>query len=110
MNGYLDTDGNFRACESYGHLELAYEIVNEEMNVTPYIWNTLDAENYLQKLGWIVVRTNDVYGLIGFPKDDNKDICYHLTDAQKKWLNEHYEEMTSRCRKEVDKMFEYDKW
>lgn len=105
MNGYLDIEGKLHECSSWEHLDKAKEIV-ESMGVS--INNRLDAETYLQKLGWIVVRTNDVYGLIGYCKKEDSDSCYHLTEKQKEWLNKSYENMTIRCRKSVDKMFERD--
>lgn len=106
MNGFLDTDGRLYECEPWGHLDEAYDIV-ENMGVP--VANRLKAEEYLQKLGWIVVRTHDVYSLIGFFKDDSSGIRYHLTDAQKDWFNKAYEDMTSKCRESIDEMFERDK-
>lgn len=105
MNGFLDTKGNLHECSSWGHLDKAEEIV-ESMGVS--ISNRLDAEEYLQKLGWVVVRTNDVYGLIGYFKDEDREERYHLTEAQINWLNKAYEDMTSACRESVDKMFEWN--
>ena len=108
MNGFLDTNGKLYTCEPFEHLDKAAEIV-ESMGIT--VSTRLNAEEYLQKLGWIVVRTNDVYGLIGCFKDtdETNEERYHLTKEQKKWLNEHYENMTIRCRETVDEMFEWDK-
>lgn len=106
MNGYLDTNGKLHKCDAYGHLDLAFDIT-DKMGIISI--TRLDAESTLLKLGWIVVRTNDVYGNIGTIKDASTDTRYHLTDSQKKWLNEHYSEMTNRCREAVDKMFEWDK-
>lgn len=108
MNGILDLEGNIHACEPFEHMDLAYEIV-DDMGVS--VRNRLEAEEYLQKLGWIVIRTRDVYGLIGNFKDfeSGSEERYHLTEAQKKWLNDHYEEMTTACRESVDKMLEWDK-
>ncbi len=106
MNGLLDTDGNLHECSSYEHLDKAASIV---VNLGISVSNKLEAEECLQKLGWIVIRTNNVYGLIGYFKENSNTIRYHLTDAQKKWLNKTYEYMTDECRKSVDMMFEMDK-
>lgn len=106
MNGFLDTEGNLSKCSSWEHLDKANEIV-ENMGVS--VNNRLEAEEYLQKQGWIVVRTNDVYGLIGYYKNENSEERYHLTDAQINWLNKTYEDMTPECRKSVDEMFERNK-
>lgn len=108
MNGLLDTSGILHPCEHFEHLDLAYDTI-ENMGVS--VSNRLEAEEYLQKLGWIVIRTRDVYGLIGNFKDyeSGSEERYHLTEEQKKWLNDHYEEMTTACRETVDEMFEWDK-
>lgn len=106
MNGFLDTEGKLHKCEAWEHLDYATELV-ENMGVS--INNRLEAEEYLQKLGWVVVRDSDVYGLIGYYKKDSNDIRHHLTDKQKDWLNRAYEEMTLSCRESVDDMFEMDK-
>lgn len=106
MNGFLDTEGKFHECEAWEHLDYASELV-ENMGI--FVNNRLDAEEYLQKQGWIVVRTNDVYGLIGCFKDKNSEERYHLTDKQKDWLNKAYENMTTLCRESVDEMFKWDK-
>lgn len=106
MNGFLDTKGQLHKCESYEHLDFATELV-EKMGV--FVSNRLKAEEYLQQLGWVVVRTNDVYGLIGYFKDaENSDERYHLTEEQKKWLLDNYENMTTNCRKSVDDMLKWN--
>lgn len=106
MNGFLDTEGNLHECESWEHLDKALTIV-ENMGV--FVANRLEAEEYLQKLGWIVIRTKNVYGPIGYLKENSNTIRYHLTDAQKKWLNKAYEYMTDECRESVDMLFDMDK-
>ena len=105
MNGLLDLNGKLHVCEPYGHIELAKAIVSG-MGVSSA--NGLKAEEYLQKLGWVVVRTRDVYGLIGHYIGDGEE-RYHLTKAQKEWLNKAYEQMNDECRKSVDKMLEWDR-
>ena len=106
MNGLLDTKGNLHKCNAWEHLDKAFTIV-ENMGVS--VANRLEAEEYLQKLGWIIVRTNSVYGLIGYFQENSNTLRYHLTDAQKKWLNKTYEYMTDECRKSVDTLFDMDK-
>lgn len=106
MNGFLDTEGILHECSSWEHLDKAEEIV-ESIGVS--ISNRLEAEKYLQKQGWVVVRTNDVYGLIGYHKNKHSEERYHLTNAQINWLNNAYENMTTECRKSVDKLFEWNK-
>ena len=106
MNGLLDTDGKLHECSSYEHLDKAASIV-EKLGIS--VSNKLEAEEYLQKLGWIIIRTNNVYGLIGYFKENSNTIRYHLTDAQKNWLNKAYKHMTNECRESVDIMFDMNK-
>lgn len=106
MNGFLDTEGKLHECNFYGHLDKALAIV-ERMGVP--VKNELEAEEYLQKLGWLVIRTNSVYGFIGYFQENSNTLRYHLTDAQKKWLNKFYEYMTDECRESVDMLFDMDK-
>ena len=106
MNGFLDTEGKFHECEPWGHLDKAWEIVVEEMKVP--VANRLKAEEHLQKLGWVVVRTSDVYGLIGYCKSEDSDERYSLTEKQKDWLLNAYEDMTPNCRVSVDIMLGHD--
>ena len=108
MNGFLDREGKLHSCNAWEHLDKAAEIT-EEMGVK--ISNRLDAEEYLQKLGWIGIRSRDVYGLIGIYVDgkDGKKERLHLTDAQKEFLNKLYGEVNESCQKSIDELFENDK-
>ena len=106
MNGLLDTDGKLHKCNAWEHLDKAFSIV-KKLGIS--VANKLEAEEYLQKSGWIIIRINNVYGLIGYFKENSNTVRYHLTDAQKKWFNKNYEYMTGECRKSVDMMFEMDK-
>lgn len=108
MNGFLDREGKIHTCEAYEHLDKAVEIT-EEMGVE--ISNRLDAEVYLEKLGWVVIRSRDVYGFIGLYEvhADGKEKRLHLTDAQKASLNKLYGEVNESCRKSIDELFDNDK-
>ncbi len=106
MNGYLDTTGKLHECEHYGHLDLAWELVDAMKHP---VRTRLDAERYLQELGWLVVRDHDIYGLIGYIKEDGKEERWHLTDEQKKWLNNVYGAVNNDCRAAIDHIFEWDK-
>ena len=103
MNGFLDREGKLYPCNPWGHLDKAAVVV-EEMGVK--VSNRLDAEMYLEKLGWIVIRSRDAYGFIGLPVDGKR---LHLTDAQKEFLNKLYGEVNESCQKSIDKLFENDK-
>lgn len=105
MNGLLDTDGKLHPCEPYGHMALAKDIVSV-MNIS--VATGFEAEEYLQKQGWIVVRTRDVHGLIGCFTGNGEE-RYHLTYQQKNWLHLWYANMNTECRKSVDKLFAMDK-
>lgn len=112
MNGFLDPKGKLHKCESHGHLDKAWELVDfltltEELDAP--VRSGVQAEDYLQKLGWIVIRTNDVYGFIGHRKSPNSEERYHLTNEQKAWLNKNYDNMTTSCRESVDELFKWDK-
>lgn len=103
MNGFLDREGKLHSCSAWEHLDKAAEIVGE-MGVN--VKNRLDAEEHLKRLGWIVVRSRDVYGFIGLRVDGKR---LHLTDAQKAFLNKLYGEVNKSCQKFIDELFENDK-
>ena len=102
--GFLDTEGILHPCDSWGHMDLALDIT-DDMGLSFY--NRLDAEDYLKKLGWIVIRARDVYGFIGWRNPDTGKRI-HLTDAQRDWLIAHYEDMPEVKRKTVDDLFDVD--
>lgn len=108
MNGFLDTEGRLHECEPYGHLDMARTIV-AQMGISLSYRNPMAAEDYLQKQGWVVIRTRDVYGLIGQYKDSFGSARYHLTSAQKEWLNNAYSEMLPECRESVERLLDWDK-
>lgn len=104
MNGFLDREGKLHGCSIYGHLDKAWDIV-EEMGQK--CKNRLDAEQYLQHLGWVVVRNDDVYGLIGYYIKGEEKL--HLTEAQMAWLNSAFEKVNSSCQKSIIELFEWNK-
>lgn len=99
--GILSPNGSFIECKSYEHLDLAKEIA-EKLNSEYSHENGIVCEEYLQKLGYIIVRAHDMYGLIGYLDDDNKVI--HLSDEQKKWLEEHYDKFPADKQRFVDNL------
>ena len=103
MNGFLDREGKLHSCNSWEHLDKAAEIA-EEMGFK--VGNRLDAEEHLKRLGWIVVRSRDVYGLIGLRVNGKR---LHLTDAQKAFLYKLYGEVNESCQKSIDDLFENDR-
>lgn len=105
--GILSPSGSFIECESYEHLDLAQEIA-EKLNSEYSHKNRITCEEYLQKLGYIMVRARDVYGLIGYLDDDNKVI--HLSDEQKKWLEKYYDEFPADKQRSVDDLIDHNCW
>lgn len=109
--GILDPKGVLHECEPYEHLDLAWEIVVDDMGNKARVLNRLQAEEHLQRQGWVVVRRNDVYGMIGYlidPTDISKEEKIHLTKEQRSWLENNYEHMSAAKRKSVDDMFRWD--
>ena len=102
--GILKPDGSFIECERYEHLELERELVETLDEKFSYL-SSLDCELYLQKLGYVIVRASDVYGFIGHLDDNHKII--HLTDKQKKWLEDHYSEFPSDKQRSVDDIIDH---
>lgn len=103
--GILSPNGSFIECESYEHLELAKEIA-EKLNSDYSYKNGIECEKYLQKMGYIIVRSRDVYGLIGYLDDNNKMIC--LSDEQKKWLEDNYDKFPTYKQKSVDELIDHN--
>lgn len=102
--GVLPPNGEFISCEPYEHLDLAQELVDKMNNVSPEIkCNRMECEVYLQQLGYIIVRSHDVYGLIGYLVEEK---ILHLTDEQKKWLIDNYKSFPSDKQKSVDDLID----
>ncbi len=106
MNGYLAPNGQFHKCDRYGHLSLAVQIA-DSLNLS--YEKRLDAELVLQKEGWIIINDIGVYGLIGYPKDIDKEERLHLTKEQIQFLNTIYDKVYKDCQNDIDKLFERDK-
>lgn len=107
MIGYLDTDGKLHRCESFEHLDLAWDIVVDQMN-HPAI-NRLNAEDYLMELGWIAIRAHDVFSRIGCIKDTSSEEKYHLTQPQKDFFYKLYDSASAELRESIDELFDMDK-
>lgn len=104
--GILSPDGSFIECESYEHLELAKEIA-EKLNSEYSYKSGIVCEEYLQKLGYIIVRARDVYGIIGY-LDDGKVI--YLSDEQQKWLEDNYNEFPTDKQRSIDDLIDNSRW
>lgn len=103
--GFLAPNGIMHSCSSWEHLSKAVEIASK---LGQSFYNGVDAEEYLQKLGWVVVRARDVYALVGMYHPETKKRI-HLTQEQKEWLLSHYERMSVAKRASVDELFDNDK-
>ena len=104
--GILCPNGSFIECESYEHLALAKEIA-EKLDPDYAYKGHIACETYLQKLSYIIVRSRDVYGAIGYLDDDGKII--YLSDDQKKWLEDHYDEFPRDKQKFVDDLIDHNR-
>ena len=99
--GFLSPEGVLTECVSWGHLSKAEEICKQLGIKTR---NGVEAEQYLMNKGYIVVRAQDVYGLIGYK--NNEDTLIYLTPEQKKWLEDNYSSMPPEKQKSVDYMID----
>ena len=102
--GILSPTGEFYPCESFDHLILAKEIADKirtEQNL-PLIINMVDCEDYLQKLGYIIIKARDVFGRVGW-LDDNKQII-RMTKKQKDWLEKYYQYFGKAKQECVDEL------
>ena len=103
--GILTPQGILIECDSYEHLDLARELI-DKISDAPTVYSSVDAEIYLQKLGYLIVRSRDVYGLVGYLDDDNRVI--RMTKEQRKWLEDNYAEFPADKQRTVDNLFEHD--
>lgn len=108
--GFLTPEGKLLECEYWEHMSFALELV-EKMKDAPdkAKFNGWTAEEYLQKLGYIVIRASDCYGLIGYYKEGSNTCRYHMTEEQKQWLLAHYDEFNRDKQASVDKLFDWDR-
>lgn len=108
--GFLTPEGKLLKCGYWEHMSFALDLV-EKMKDAPDTAkvNGWMAEEYLQKLGYIVVRARDCYGLIGHYKEDSNTCRYHMTEEQKRWLLEHYDEFNRDKQASVDRLFDWDR-
>ena len=104
--GILSPNGSFIECESYDHLELARKIA-EKLNSEYSNKKGVVCEEYLQKLGYIIVRSRDVYGLVGY-LDDNGKVIY-LSSEQKKWLEDNYDDFPTDKQRSVDDLIDHSR-
>ena len=105
--GFLKPDGTLIVCDSYEHLDKAFDICKElEIPCN----NRMDAEQELFKLGWIEIRSRDIMSRIGvFIRDSDGNFTgrqYHLTNEQKKYLTDHYEDYNDGLRQSIDELID----
>lgn len=108
--GFLKPDGTLIPCESYEHTSKAFDIC-WALNIP--CRSGIDAEDKLLDLGYVEVRARDVIHRIGVHKEDKDgnllDEVRHLTEEQRAYLTEHYEEYNDDLRKSVDELMDkYD--
>ena len=104
--GILTPSGKLHECNSWEHTELAKELVSDMADVPAGIkYNGIEAEAYLQRKGYVVVRARDVYGMTGYLDDDDNVI--HLTEAQRKWLLDEYGNFPDDKQRCVDDLIDF---
>lgn len=108
--GFLKPDGTLVPCESFEHTIKAFDICLA-LNIP--CRSGIDAEDKLLDLGYVEVRARDVIHRIGFYKEDKDgnllEELLHLTEEQRAYLTEHYEEYNDDLRKSVDELMDrYD--
>ena len=103
--GILSPNGSFVECESYEHLELAKEIA-EKLNSDYKYKNGVECETYLQKLGYVIVRAHDVYGMIGYYVDGK---WIFLSKEQEKWLVDNYAKFPVAKQRSVDDLIDWNR-
>lgn len=108
--GFLKPDGTLIACEHYEHTSKAFDICMESGIPCK---SGIDAEDKLLNLGYVEIRARDVIHRIGFYKRDKDgnvlDEVRHLTQDQRNYLTEHYEEYNTALMESVDELMdEYD--
>lgn len=108
--GFLKLNGTLIPCESYEHTSKAFDICSV-LNIP--CRSGIDAEDKLLDLGYVEVRARDVIHRIGVHKEDKdgnlSDEIRHLTEEQRAYLTEHYEEYNDDLRESVDELMDkYD--
>lgn len=108
--GFLKPDGTLIACEHYEHLSKARDIC---MDLDIPFKSGIDAEDKLLDLGYVGIRARDVIHRIGVHKRDKDgnvlDEVNHLTEDQRSYLTEHYEEYNTDLMESVDELMDkYD--
>ena len=109
MHGLLDTTGKNYEPEHCSQMAKALEIVHNIFKRND-ITSSYFAEIFLQKQGWLLIRDNDVIGLIGQHISEHSEKRYHLTSEQKEWLFNYYDTSNSTCRNYIDMIFERDRY
>ena len=108
--GFLKPNGTLIPCESYEHTIKAF-VICEALNIP--CRSGIDAEDKLFDLGYVEIRARDVIHRIGLHKLDKDgnvlDEVRHLTEEQRAYLTQHYEEYNDILRGSVDELMDkYD--
>ena len=108
--GFLKPNGILILCEHYEHTSKAFDIC---MELDIPCKSGIDAEDKLLDLGYVEIRARDVIHRIGVHKQDKNgkilDEVTHLTEEQRAYLTEHYEEYNDNLRESVDELMDmYD--
>lgn len=97
IQGFLAPSGEFHECDTYGHCQLAKQIIKSLNMYSDDAVRTMCHENVLLKLGWICVRARDIYKSTF---DDSKNYLY-ISNEQQKWLEDNYQDLTKYQNSDV---------
>ena len=61
LQGFLSPSGEFYECDTYGHCELAKQIIKSLNRYSADAIKTMCHENVLLKQGWVCIRSRDVF-------------------------------------------------
>lgn len=90
LQGFLSPSGEFYECDTYGHCELAKQIIKSMNRYSVDAIKTMCHENVLLKHGWVCVRARDVYKSAF---DENKNYL-PISNEQQSWFEANYNNLT----------------
>lgn len=100
--GFLAPTGKLYSCFSYGHMDLARNMCKKLYDKE---YMSVEAEDYLLKQGFIVIRGRDAYKTTF---DDGGNIIA-ITKQQLDFFEEHLCEFNNMQASDITKMIEEDK-
>lgn len=90
LQGFLSPSGEFYECDTYGHCQLAKQLMKTLYTYSDDAIKTMCHENVLLKHGWICIRARDIYKSAF---DENKDYL-SISNEQQNWFEVNYNNLT----------------